>query len=119
MFTKPLDNYDALQGGPKHERINIPVHKVWPQLEALVEQGLVRSIGVSNFGVQSLWDLLSYCKVKSAVNEVEIHPLYAQEDLVKYCVSNDIVPVAYCPIARATNTEKKRGTDSVVDTAIV
>jgi len=56
--------------------INLPVHKVWPQLERLVALGLVRSIGVSNFCVQSLWDLLSYAEIKPLVNEVEIHPLF-------------------------------------------
>jgi len=103
----------------KYERINVPVHKVWPQLEALVEKGLAKSIGVSNFGVQSLWDLLSYAKIKPAANEVEIHPLYNQADLVRYMKENDILPIAYSPIARAATTEKKRGTDNVLETEII
>ncbi len=60
----------------QYEKIKIPIHKIWPQLEALVDLGLTRSIGVSNFSVQSLWDLTSYCRIPPAVNEVEIHPLY-------------------------------------------
>jgi len=52
----------------------IPMHKIWPQMEALVEKGLVKSIGVSNFNVQSLWDLLAYAKIPPVVNEVELHP---------------------------------------------
>ena len=70
------------QRSPQYEIIKMPIHKIWPQLEALVELGLARSIGVSNFNVQSLWDLLTYCKIRPAVNEVEIHPLYNQEGLV-------------------------------------
>jgi diketogulonate reductase-like aldo/keto reductase len=62
--------------GSKFEKVKIPIHKIWPQLEALVDKGLAKSIGVSNFCVQSLWDLLSYCRIPPAVNEVEIHPLY-------------------------------------------
>jgi diketogulonate reductase-like aldo/keto reductase len=56
-------------------RTNIPIHKIWPQMEALVEKGLVKSIGVSNFNIQMMWDLLCYANIKPAVNEVELHPL--------------------------------------------
>jgi len=44
-------------------------------MEALVEKGLTKSIGLSNCGVQLTWDLLSYCKIQPACNEIEIHPL--------------------------------------------
>jgi len=62
---------------PTYERINIPMYKIWSQMEALVDKGLVKSIGVSNFNVQALWDMLSYARIKPVCNEVELHPLCA------------------------------------------
>jgi len=75
-------------------------------MEALVDKGLVKSIGVSNFNVQSLWDMLSYCRIKPVVNEVELHPLNVQDKLVKFMVQNEIEPLAYCPIARGADTSR-------------
>lgn len=65
-----------------------------------MDKGLVRSIGVSNFAVQSLWDILTYARIKPAVNEVELHPLCAQTKLVKFLKDEGIEPIAYCPIAQ-------------------
>ena len=45
--------------------------------------------------------------------------MYNQADLVKFCKDNDILPIAYSPIARAATTEKKRGTDNVLETEII
>ena len=45
-----------------------PLHVLWPEMESLVAKGLTKSIGVSNFNTQLLWDLLTYCKIKPAVN---------------------------------------------------
>lgn len=81
-----------------------------------MDKGLSRSIGVSNFTVQSLWDLTSYARIPPAVNEVEIHPLYNQEGLVRYCLDQGILPVAYSSLARASNTTKKKGTANVLET---
>eukprot|EP00347_Sterkiella_histriomuscorum_P003513 403364012 len=120
VFTKVDVPSEPDQGkAASYKKLNIPIHKVWPQLEALVKQGLVRSIGVSNFCVQSLWDLLSYAEIPPTVNEIEIHPLYPQHDLVHFCLSNKILPIAYSPIARAATTEKKRGTDNVLEQEII
>lgn len=44
------------------------MHVLWPQMEALVEKGLTKSIGVSNFNTQMLLDLLCYAKIKPVVN---------------------------------------------------
>ena len=52
----------------------VPMHKLWPQMEALVEKGLTKAIGVSNFNLQLLCDMLTYCKIKPACNQIEIHP---------------------------------------------
>ena len=85
-------------------------------MEVLVEKGMVKNIGVSNFGVQLLWDLLSYCKIKPVVNEVEIHPLHSSDGLIQYCLGNGIIPIAYCPIARGVNAKK---TKNLFDTDII
>ena len=63
------------EGDPvTYEKMRMPMHKVWEQMEALVDKGLVKSIGVSNWNVQGLWDMLAYARIPPAVNEVEIHP---------------------------------------------
>lgn len=48
--------------------LNKPLHVIWPKLELLVSSGLTKSIGVCNFNVQLLMDMLTYCIVPPAVN---------------------------------------------------
>lgn len=45
-----------------------PIHKMWTLMESFVEKGYTKSIGVSNYHVQLLMDLLSYCKIKPVNN---------------------------------------------------
>lgn len=90
----------------RYEKINLPMHKIWPQMEALVDKGLVKNIGVSNFNVQLLWDLLSYARIKPTFNEIELSPLCAQTTLLGYLKQQEIVPIAYCPLVRG-NAESK------------
>lgn len=54
-------------------------------MEQLVEEGLVKSIGISNFSVKKIQDLLKYAKIKPAVNQVELHPYFRNEKLHKFC----------------------------------
>jgi diketogulonate reductase-like aldo/keto reductase len=68
----------------------------WQQMEKLVEEGLVKSIGISNFSVKKIEDLLQYAKIKPAVNQVELHPYFRNEKLHKYCDSKvHVHPYAY------------------------
>ena len=53
-----------------------------------------------------LWDMLSYARIPPAVNEVELHPLNVQAQLVKFMKANQIVPIGYCPVARGADTAK-------------
>jgi len=75
-----------------------PMHVIWKQMEAAAKSGKCKSIGVSNFNVQSIVDLLSYAEIKPVCNQVEIHPYLIQEDLIAYCKKNGIEITAYCPL---------------------
>ncbi|KAF7197599.1 Glycerol 2-dehydrogenase (NADP(+)) [Pseudocercospora fuligena] len=70
----------------------------WRAMEELYEAGKARAIGVSNWTVEGLKELLTYAKVKPAVNQIEIHPFLPNEELVKFCFENDILPEAYSPL---------------------
>ena len=48
--------------------------QTWREMERMVELGLTKSIGVSNCGTQVLLDMMTYCKIKPAVNQFECHP---------------------------------------------
>ena len=85
---------------PKNIQQQVPVFDFWPKMEALVEKGLTRSLGCSNYNVQSLLNLLSFCKIKPVANEVEFHPYYYQENLKKFCDKENIAIIAYYPLAR-------------------
>ena len=82
-----------------------PLHLYWRQLEQCVEKGLVKSIGVSNFSCQILCDLLSYAKIKPAVNQIENHPYFPQENLVKFCQRYNIHVTSFCSLAKGGPTQ--------------
>ncbi|KAI7863515.1 xylose reductase [Spinellus fusiger] len=83
------DNSEALQ----YE--SSPMHECWRELEKIVETGLTKNIGVSNFNVQLILDLLTYAKIKPAVLQVELHPYLQQSRLVKWVQAHDIQVTAY------------------------
>jgi diketogulonate reductase-like aldo/keto reductase len=70
----------------------------WHALEKLYEEGLVRAIGVSNFQISHLEDLLSVSKVVPAVNQVEYHPRLTQVELFDFCKEKGIQLEAWSPL---------------------
>ena len=66
-------------------------------MEGLVKEGLVRSIGVSNFNSKQLQEVLDACSIKPAVNQVELHPYFSQEKLTEFCKERGIAMTAYSP----------------------
>ena len=75
-------------------------------MESLVDKGLVKSIGVSNFNAQLLWDMMSYCKIKPVVNEIELHPYNMQDKMIKFLKQQHIEPIAYAPLARGDDNSR-------------
>ena len=85
----------------KGNKINlVPLHKIWPIMESFVEKGYTKYIGVSNFNVQSLLNLLSFCKIKPLVNEIEFHLYLFQKQLVNFCRREDIILFGYNPLVK-------------------
>ena len=79
---------------------DVSIYETWKAMEKLVEDGLVRSIGVSNFSSVQLADVLSYAKFPPAVNQVECHAYLPQENILKMCRSKNIILMAYAPLGR-------------------
>jgi methylglyoxal/glyoxal reductase len=74
--------------------------ETWRALEKLYREGKVRAIGVSNFKIHHLHDLLGRCSEKPAVNQVELHPLLSQQELRDYCQIHNIQMEAWSPLSR-------------------
>ncbi|KAI9311919.1 NADP-dependent oxidoreductase domain-containing protein [Dichotomocladium elegans] len=84
----------------KLKNTHVPLIDTWRAMEQLVKDGLVESIGVSNFTIAMLEEILKNCEIPPAVNQIEIHPGLPQEELVAFCKKHNIVLTAYCPLAR-------------------
>ncbi|MDQ0414687.1 aldo/keto reductase [Mesobacillus stamsii] len=74
--------------------------ETWRALEKRYQEGRVKAIGVSNFKIHHLQDLLSQSKERPVINQVELHPLLAQTELREYCRQNDIAVEAWSPLSR-------------------
>lgn len=72
----------------------------WKALEEAVESGKVKAIGVSNYGVRHLKELLEWdeLKIKPAINQIELHPWLPRHDIRDYCKQHGIQVEAYSPL---------------------
>jgi diketogulonate reductase-like aldo/keto reductase len=94
--------HDPNAAQPKMKPARVPIADTWRAMEELVQAGLVRNIGVCNFGVSLLRDLLSYAEIRPAVLQVEMHPYLAQEKLVRFCSEEWIAVTAFSPLGAAS-----------------
>merc|ERR1712059_153006 len=89
---------------PKNEdgslRYDIETHPTttWLAMEKLVEKGLVRTIGLSNFNSEQITDILKKGSIKPVTNQVECHPYLTQAKLLEFCKERDITLTAYSPL---------------------
>lgn len=74
--------------------------KEWRKMEDLYLSGNCAAIGVCNFDVGYLKELLRFCRVKPMINQFERHPLFQQNELVDLCKQENIQVMSYSPLAR-------------------
>lgn len=87
----------------------------WRQMERLVDMGLVKHIGVSNVTIPKLELILRDCRIKPAVNEMELHPCFQQPELYDFCKKNGIEIIGFCPIGSPTRPDRDKTEDDVAD----
>ncbi|MFC5531114.1 aldo/keto reductase [Cohnella yongneupensis] len=67
-------------------------------IEDLYVQGKIKAIGVSNFQIHHLEDLMNVCRIKPMVNQVELHPLLTQKKLLAFCRKEGIQLESWRPL---------------------
>src|SRR3954466_9162494 len=114
-----LQDPDAAE--PRMKPARVPISETWQAMEELVAAGLVKNIGVSNFGTSLLRDMLSYAKISPAVLQVEMHPYLTQEKLVRYCREEKIAVTAFSALGAPTYVPLEMATehDSVMNEQVV
>eukprot|EP00301_Raphidiophrys_heterophryoidea_P000586 c10296_g1_i2.p1 GENE.c10296_g1_i2~~c10296_g1_i2.p1 ORF type:complete len:291 (+),score=62.84 c10296_g1_i2:27-899(+) len=101
---------------PKHpdgtmRYASVAIEDTWHAMEQLVEQGLVKAIGLSNFNASQVTRIATCAKISPVVNQVECHPLLNQSRLLSHCAQYNISLVAHSPLAN--------GRPQILDNAIV
>ncbi|KAI9262327.1 NADP-dependent oxidoreductase domain-containing protein [Phascolomyces articulosus] len=94
FYTYPPPEFVGSDGVLRFER-GSSLHNCYREIEKLVNQGFIRNIGISNFNVQLIMDLLTYCDIKPSVLQVELHPYLQQKRLVQWVQSQGIQVTAY------------------------
>ncbi len=89
--------------------------KTWKDMETLYKNGKAKAIGTSNMTIPKFEAVLSKMEILPAVNEMEMHPCFQQEELFQYCVAQDMVPIGYSPIGSPARPERDRTADDAVD----
>jgi len=77
---------------------DMPILDTWKGMEEVLEMGLTRHIGLSNFSIQKIENILSSCEYPPEALQVEMHPFLQQKKLVEFCNYNNIKLTGYSPL---------------------
>lgn len=88
---------NELQFGKDADRLNIDT---WKAMERLHEEGLIRSIGLSNFMQHHAEPVMAKANICPMVDQIEYHPGFTQKECVAFCQKHDILVEAWSPLGR-------------------
>lgn len=117
----PFPNYhppkcDVTERNPDSKPFSVArFMDTWHQMESLVDDGLVRHIGMSNMTIPKLKAVLPLCRIKPACIEMELHPCFQQKELYDYVKSQGIEIVGFCPLGSPDRPERDRTPEDVAD----
>jgi D-xylose reductase len=104
--------FDPEAADPRMKPVRVPISETWGAMEELQKAGLVKNIGVSNFGTSLLRDMLAVAKTPPAVLQVEMHPYLTQEKLVRFCREEKIAVTAFSPLGAPSYVPLGMATES-------
>ncbi|MBV7266088.1 aldo/keto reductase [Erythrobacter sp. WH131] len=90
--------FDPAAPNPAMKAAKIPLHETWAAMEALVDKGLVKQIGVCNYNSALIHDLMSYARIKPAMLQIEAHPYLSQERLIRLAGQYGVDVTAFSPL---------------------
>ncbi|MCS4432799.1 aldo/keto reductase [Aquiflexum gelatinilyticum] len=100
---------------------DVPLSQTWEGMEEVKKMGLAKHIGVSNFNITKLEEIIKSSQFAPEMNQVEMHPFLPQDKLVNFCRSKNILMTAYSPLGsgdRAT-ANKKANEPSLLENEVV
>eukprot|EP00009_Paramoeba_aestuarina_P011991 CAMPEP_0201538096 /NCGR_PEP_ID=MMETSP0161_2-20130828/66636_1 /ASSEMBLY_ACC=CAM_ASM_000251 /TAXON_ID=180227 /ORGANISM="Neoparamoeba aestuarina, Strain SoJaBio B1-5/56/2" /LENGTH=359 /DNA_ID=CAMNT_0047944763 /DNA_START=83 /DNA_END=1159 /DNA_ORIENTATION=- len=100
-YTKPEKEGGLFPlGDDKRYSTDVESHylETWRAMEQLVDEGLIKSIGVSNFNRMQLLEVYDNAGIKPTINQIECHPYLQQKDMYDFCRAYDIYVQAFSPL---------------------
>lgn len=98
----PISFKDVAGVEPDHpytpSETEIDFIEMYKNMEVFLKEGKIKNIGVSNFSIEQLKDVLNYCDTKPVTNQIELHPYLQNDEMSEFCKKNDILVSCYGPI---------------------
>ena len=113
--------FDPEAQQPEMKLAPVPLFETWQAMESLIEDGLVKKIGICNYNSGLLNDLMSYAKIKPAELQIESHPYLTQEKLIRLAKSYGIAVTSFSPLGALSYFELNMAEqiDSVLTQSVV
>ena len=89
--------------------------ETYRQLEALVEAGKIRHIGISNMTIPKMEAVLPHLKIPPSACEMELHPCFQQQELFDYLVAHNIQPIGFMPLGSPQRPERDILAEDIAD----
>lgn len=104
---------DKFLATPKEFEVDlVSIMETWQAMEDLVDEGLIKSLGVSNFNAEQIVDIMCWARHPLCVNQIELTPYLTRSSMIDFCQRMNIVVTAYSPLGSGDRPDVvKKGTE--------